>query len=140
MPGIVKHLIAMPDVHAGYSFDMSNPLSAVSPGGVGFDINCGMRLIRTIKESLFDHIMVCSKGIIPTKPKGLVSALEMGMVWSIREGYAWPEDKEHCKEYGRMLGADATKVSKLVKKRGLPQMGTLGAGNHYIEIQRVDEI
>jgi len=70
----------------------------------------------------------------------LIEALEMGMDWSIREGYAWPEDKEHCEEYGRMLNADATKVSRRAKKRGLPQMGTLGAGNHYIEIQHVAEI
>ena len=149
--GIVKHSIAMPDVHAGYgfsignvaAFDMNNPISVVSPGGVGFDINCGVRLLRTnlmykdiehiqesLAQTLFDHIPVGvgSKGIIPTNPKDLVSALEMGMDWSIREGYAWPEDKEHCEEYGRMLGADACKVSKRAKKRGLPQMGTLGAG------------
>merc|ERR1719273_297251 len=163
LPGIVKHSIAMPDVHAGYgfsignvaAFNMNDPLAVVSPGGVGFDINCGVRLIRTnlmyndikgiqesLAQTLFDHIPVGvgSKGIIPTTPKSLVSALEMGMDWSIREGYAWPEDKEHCEEYGRMLGADATRVSKRAKKRGLPQMGTLGAGNHYIEVQRVDEI
>eukprot|EP01083_Nonionella_stella_P047245 126453_1 len=163
LPGIVKHSIAMPDVHAGYgfaignvaAFDMNNPCAVVSPGGVGFDINCGVRLIRTnlmykdvvdiqesLAQTLFDHIPVGvgSKGIIPTTMKDLVSALEMGMDWSIREGYAWPEDKEHCEEYGRMLAADATKVSKRAKKRGLPQLGTLGAGNHYIEIQRVEEI
>lgn len=163
LPGIVKHSIAMPDVHAGYgfaignvaAFDMNNPLSVVSPGGVGFDINCGVRLLRTnimhediidiqesIAQTLFDHIPVGvgSKGIIPTTPQDLNSALEMGMDWSIREGYAWPEDKEHCEEYGRMLNADASKVSKRAKKRGLPQMGTLGAGNHYIEIQRVAEV
>lgn len=134
---------------------MSNKDAVVSPGGVGFDINCGVRLLRTnldykdvqdiqesLAQTLFDHIPVGvgSKGIIPTTPKDLHSALEMGMDWSIREGYAWPEDKEHCEEYGRMLNADATKVSKRAKKRGLPQMGTLGAGNHYIEIQRVDDI
>ena len=62
------------------------------------------------------------------------------MDWSLREGYAWAEDKEHCEEYGRMLNADPNKVSARAKKRGLPQMGTLGAGNHYAEIQVVDEI
>lgn len=163
LPGIVRHSIAMPDVHAGYgfaignvaAFDMGNPEAVVSPGGVGFDINCGVRLVRTnltykdvepiqeeLAQSLFDHIPVGvgSKGIIPTNARDLMHALEMGMDWSIREGYAWPEDKEHCEEYGRMLTADATKVSKRARKRGLPQMGTLGAGNHYIEIQRVAEI
>lgn len=67
--------------------------------------------------------------------KELEEALEMGMDWSLREGYAWAEDKEHCEEYGRMLNADSSKVSTRAKKRGLPQLGTLGAGNHYCEIQ-----
>jgi len=141
LPGIVKHSIAMPDVHAGYgfaignvaAFDMEDENAVVSPGGVGFDINCGVRLIRTnlmydevaevqeqLAQSLFDHIPVGvgSKGIIPTTPEHLMDALEMGMDWSIREGYAWPEDKEHCEEYGRMLHADPTKVSKRARKRG----------------------
>ncbi len=64
----------------------------------------------------------------------------MGMDWCLREGYSWAEDKEHCEEYGRMLNADPSKVSNRAKKRGLPQLGTLGAGNHYAEIQIVDEI
>lgn len=64
----------------------------------------------------------------------------MGIDWSLREGYAWAEDKEHCEEYGRMLNADPTKVSMRAKKRGLPQLGTLGAGNHYAEVQVVEEI
>lgn len=72
--------------------------------------------------------------------RDLEEALEMGMDWSLREGYVWAEDKEHCEEYGRMLTADPSKVSLRAKKRGLPQLGTLGAGNHYAEIQVVDEI
>merc|ERR1712112_140688 len=72
--------------------------------------------------------------------KDLEEALEMGMDWSLREGYCWAEDKEHCEEYGRMLNADPSVVSNRAKKRGLPQLGTLGAGNHYAEIQVVDEI
>jgi tRNA-splicing ligase RtcB (3'-phosphate/5'-hydroxy nucleic acid ligase) len=137
------------------AFDMNNPLSIVSPGGVGFDINCGVRLLRTnlmeedvrpvqeqLAQSLFDHIPVGvgSKGIIPMNARDLEEALEMGMDWSLREGYVWAEDKEHCEEYGRMLNADPSKVSMRAKKRGLPQLGTLGAGNHYAEIQVVDEI
>lgn len=134
---------------------MSDKDAIVSPGGVGFDINCGVRLVRTnlterdvapvkeaLTQALFDHIPVGvgSKGIIPTTSADLEAALEMGMDWSLREGYAWAEDKEHCEEYGRMLNADPTKVTKRAKKRGLPQLGTLGAGNHYAEIQVVDEI
>ena len=72
--------------------------------------------------------------------KDLDEALEMGMDWSLREGYVWAEDKEHCEEYGRMLNANPAVVSMRAKKRGLPQLGTLGAGNHYAEIQVVDEI
>ncbi|KAG8191963.1 hypothetical protein JTE90_002237 [Oedothorax gibbosus] len=163
LPGIVSRSIGLPDVHSGYgfaigntaAFDMDDPQSIVSPGGVGFDINCGVRLLRTnlmekdvqpIKEqlaqSMFDHIPVGvgSKGIIPMNARDLEEALEMGMDWSLREGYAWAEDKEHCEEFGRMLSADPAKVSMKAKKRGLPQLGTLGAGNHYAEIQVVDEI
>lgn len=163
LPGIVGRSIGLPDVHSGYgfaignmaAFDMANPDSVVSPGGVGFDINCGVRLLRTnltekdvqpVKEQLaqclFDHIPVGvgSKGIIPMNAKDLEEALEMGMDWSLREGYIWAEDKEHCEEYGRMLQADPSKVSPRAKKRGLPQLGTLGAGNHYAEIQVVDAI
>ena len=137
------------------AFDMNDPEAIVSPGGVGFDINCGVRLLRTnlsekdvlpvkeqLAQSLFDHIPVGvgSKGVIPMNAHDLEEALEMGMDWSLREGYSWAEDKEHCEEYGRMLQADPSKVSDRAKKRGLPQLGTLGAGNHYAEIQVCDEI
>lgn len=120
--------------------DMDNPESVVSPGGVGFDINCGVRLLRTnltekdvapVKERLaqllFDHIPVGvgSKGMIPMTERDLEEALEMGIDWSLREGYAWIEDKEHCEEFGRMLQADSSKVSDRAKKRGLPQVGVL---------------
>eukprot|EP00168_Porphyra_purpurea_P016550 TRINITY_DN5396_c0_g1_i1.p1 TRINITY_DN5396_c0_g1~~TRINITY_DN5396_c0_g1_i1.p1 ORF type:complete len:462 (+),score=137.64 TRINITY_DN5396_c0_g1_i1:24-1388(+) len=163
LPGIVSGSLAMPDLHSGYgfaignvaAFDMDDPEAVVSPGGVGFDINCGVRLLRTnlteadvadkkelLAQTLFDHIPVGvgSQGIIPTTSESLCEALELGMDWSLRQGYAWPEDKEHCEEYGRMPGADASKVSARARKRGLPQLGTLGAGNHYAEIQVVDEI
>merc|ERR1719379_2590103 len=163
LPGIVKYSIGLPDVHAGYgfaignvaAFNMGDPSSVVSPGGVGFDINCGVRVIRTnllysdvepvkekLAQALFDHIPVGvgSMGIIPTKASDMEEALQLGIDWSLREGYAWPEDKEHCEEYGRMLNADPSVVSMRAKKRGLPQLGTLGAGNHYAEIQVVDEI
>ena len=163
LPGIVRGSIALPDVHSGYgfaignvaAFDMEDPNAIVSPGGVGFDINCGVRLIRTnldykdiedvkesLTQSLFNHIPVGvgSQGMLPTSANDIEEALEMGLDWSLREGYAWAEDKEHCEEYGRMLNADPTKVSARAKKRGQTQMGTLGAGNHYCEIQVVDEI
>ena len=163
LPGIVGASVGLPDVHSGYgfaignvaAFDMADPKAIVSPGGVGFDINCGVRLVRTnltedevgprreeLAQSLFDHIPVGvgSQGVIPMTAKDLEEVLELGIDWSLREGFAWVEDKEHVEEYGRMLNADPTKVSARAKKRGLPQLGTLGAGNHYCEIQVVDEI
>ena len=190
LPGIVGRSVGLPDIHSGYgfaignmaAFDCDDPKAVVSPGGVGFDINCGVRLLRTnlhekdvqpvkeqLTQSLFDHIPVgvgskvrfqlvrynmsfspgknlrgiawlilvslLSQGIIPMNARDLDEALEMGMDWSLREGYVWPEDKEHCEEYGRMLNANPACVSTRAKKRGLPQLGTLGAGNHYAEIQ-----
>nr|BAN65727.1 uncharacterized protein family UPF0027 family protein [Babesia bovis] len=163
LPGIVKGSIALPDAHSGYgfsignvaAFDMNNPEAVVSPGGVGFDINCGVRLLRTnltlndvtpVKEqlvqSIFDHIPVGvgSQGIIPCTNAALNDILEYGMDWTVAQGYSWAEDKEHCEEFGRMIQADSTMVSSRAKKRGLPQMGTLGAGNHYAEVQVVEEV
>jgi tRNA-splicing ligase RtcB (3'-phosphate/5'-hydroxy nucleic acid ligase) len=165
LPGIVGHSVAMPDVHSGYgfcignvaAFDMDDAQAVVSPGGVGFDINCGVRLLRTnlqesdvmgqmredLCQALFDHIPVGvgQNGVVPLKgTKDLDDVLLMGIDWCIREGYAWPEDREHCEENGRMLLADPSKVSKRAKKRGITQLGTLGAGNHYAEVQVVEEI
>jgi tRNA-splicing ligase RtcB (3'-phosphate/5'-hydroxy nucleic acid ligase) len=165
LPGIVKGSFAMPDVHSGYgfcignvaAFDMDDPEAVVSPGGVGFDINCGVRLIRTnlrhddispdlreeLCQALFDHIPVGvgQNGVIPLdSTKDMDDVLLMGMDFCVREGYAWPEDRDHCEENGRMLLADPSKVSKRAKKRGITQLGTLGAGNHYAEVQVVDEV
>lgn len=162
LPGIVKCSLAMPDVHSGYGFcignvaamDTSNPDAVVSPGGVGFDINCGVRLIRTnlhesdivdreeLAQTLFHYIPVGvgSEGVIPLSPDQLDQLLLTGMDWAVQNGYAWPQDKEHCEDYGRMILADPTAVSKRAKKRGLLQLGTLGAGNHYCEVQVVDQI
>lgn len=163
LPGVAKYSVGLPDCHSGYgfsignvaAFDMEDKNAIVSPGGVGFDINCGVRVIRTnlkeadvqphreeLAQALFDHIPVGvgSQGVIPTSFEDLDAALQYGMDWSLREGYAWPEDKEHCEENGRMQEADASLVSERAKRRGKPQMGTLGAGNHYAEIQVVDEV
>uniref|UniRef100_A0A915MR37 3'-phosphate/5'-hydroxy nucleic acid ligase n=1 Tax=Meloidogyne javanica TaxID=6303 RepID=A0A915MR37_MELJA len=122
LPAIVKSSIGLPDVHSGYgfaigniaAFDVSNSKAVVSPGGVGFDINCGVRLIRT---NLFE------KDVQPYKEQLTQTMFDYipGMDWTLREGYSWAEDKEHCEEYGRMLQADASKVSTRAKKRGLPQ-------------------
>jgi len=163
LPGIVKCL-AMPDVHAGYgfcignvaAFDMDDEEAVISPGGVGFDINCGVRLLRTnlmeddvrgevrerIAQAMFDHIPVGvgTSGVIPMKDGDIDDILEKGIDWAIDNGYAWEEDKEHCEESGRMMTANKNCVSSKAKKRGLHQIGTLGGGNHYAEVQVVDEI
>ena len=167
LPGIVQCL-AMPDVHSGYgfcignvvAFDMDNEDSIVSPGGVGFDINCGVRLIRTnlniadiqggddnkkqeeLAETLYKHLPagVGTDGFIPTTEEDIDEILQTGIDWAIKKGYAWPEDKEHCEENGKMGTANPQKVSGRAKKRGLTQLGTLGGGNHYAEVQAVEEI
>jgi len=165
LPGIVR-CFAMPDIHSGYgfcignvaAFDMDDPDSVVSPGGVGFDINFGVRLIRTnlteqgsmdsigIRESLaqalFDHIPVGvgTDGIITISDQDLDKILRSGIDWAIEHGFAWTKDKEHCEEMGRLNTADPSAVSNRAKKRGSTQLGTLGAGNHYVEVQVIDEI
>ncbi|KAL7522149.1 hypothetical protein ACHAWX_006842 [Stephanocyclus meneghinianus] len=164
LPGIVKASLAMPDVHSGYgfcignvaAFDMEDPNAVISPGGVGFDINCGVRLIRTnltekdvdekvreqLAEAMFRNIPVGVgvDGGIPCTNDDLDKLLKTGIDWAIDKGYAWEEDKIHCEENGKMETADPSCVSKRAKKRGLKQLGTLGAGNHYAEIQVVEEI
>jgi len=164
LPGIVRASLAMPDVHSGYgfcignvaAFDMDDPTAVISPGGVGFDINCGVRLIRTnlteddveesvreeLAEAMFRNIPVGvgAGGDIPCNIEELDKLLLNGIDWAIEQGYAWKEDKEHCEEDGCMDTADPKCVSSRAKKRGLKQIGTLGAGNHYAEIQVVDEI
>ena len=163
LPGIVRCL-AMPDVHSGYgfcignvaAFDMDDEEAIISPGGVGFDINCGVRLIRTnlmeddvsgdtrdqLAQALYDHIPVGvgTEGLIPVTEEEIDDILENGIDWAIEKGYAWQEDKDFCEENGRMLTADKEKVSNKAKKRGLNQIGTLGGGNHYTEVQVVEEI
>jgi len=166
LPGVVQHAIGLPDIHAGYGFSIGNVIGTncdpsaggvICPGGIGFDINCGVRVIRTnltiedlkddvreqLTQNLYDHVLtgVGSRGLIPTgEGRILEDTLNFGMDWAIRQGYAWPEDKEHCEEYGRMLHGDSSAVSARARKRGGPQLATLGAGNHYLEVQVVDEI
>lgn len=161
LPGIVKYSIAMPDIHYGYGFPIGGVAAfdaeegVISPGGVGFDINCGVRLLRTdlsledvrprIKE-LTDHLFsnipsgVGKHGKIRVSKRELDEVLRLGAKWAVENGYGWEEDLEFIEENGRMRGADPRKVSDFAKKRGVPQLGTLGSGNHFLEIQVVDEI
>ena len=161
MPGIVGHVVVLPDGHEGYGFPvgcvaaMDAKEGMISPGGVGYDINCGVRLVRTnlmesdvrpqIKElvtDLFNSIPsgVGSKGAIRLSPSQLDEVLVRGVQWAIDNGYGTSEDAEACEESGQMENADPNKVSDRARKRGAPQLGSLGSGNHFLEVQRVEEI
>jgi tRNA-splicing ligase RtcB (3'-phosphate/5'-hydroxy nucleic acid ligase) len=126
----------------------------ISPGGIGFDINCGMRLITTnlsidevrpkIKElvdALYKAVPagVGCKGFVKISKEEFVKVMEQGAQWCVNKGYAWPEDIEHIEDKGKISWADASKVSEKAVKRGFDQIGTLGSGNHYLEIQEVRE-
>ena len=161
LPGLVGSAMAMPDMHWGYGFPIGGVAAfdaedgIISPGGVGYDINCGVRVLRTdltvkdikpgIKElvdSIFGNVPsgVGSRGKIRLNQRDVERVFEEGAEWAVENGYGWEEDLEHTEENGRMGNADVSAVSQKAKSRGAPQLGTLGAGNHFLEIQRVDEI
>ena len=161
LPGIYKHSIALPDMHFGYGFPIGGVAAldyeegGLSPGGIGFDINCGVRLLRTnltveqvrpklkeLLESIFHNVPsgVGEVGKIKLSFSELDEVLVNGAKWAVEKGYGTEKDLEHLEENGCMKGANPEKVSNEAKKRGAPQLGTLGAGNHFLEIQRVDKI
>jgi len=161
LPGIVNYSLAMPDIHWGYGFPIGGVAATsinngvISPGGVGFDINCGVRLIKTnlsLKEvkpkikllvnELFRVIPsgVGSKGIIQLSFNELRKVLKYGAKWAIDKGYGWDEDILFAEENGCMKNADPELVSQHALERGKPQLGTLGSGNHFLEIQVIDKV
>ena len=161
LPGIVERSLAMPDIHWGYGFPIGGVAATrvtdgvISPGGVGYDINCGVRLMRTnltedevkprIKElvnHLFNNVPsgLGSEGKIKTSEKELNEVMTSGSHWSVKKGFGLSDDLEVTEETGCMKEADPEKVSARAKKRGAPQLGTLGSGNHFLEIQVVREI
>jgi tRNA-splicing ligase RtcB len=156
LPGIVGHSLCMPDGHSGYgfpiggaaAFDLEN--GVISPGGIGFDINCGMRLVATsltleevqprmrqLVDRLFASIPagVGAKGFLKLSRSEFRTLSEQGMKWCLKKGYALQEDLERTEENGCVRDADASKVSERAVERGYQQIGTLGSGNHYLEIQ-----
>ena len=158
LPGITGHAFCMPDGHWGYGFPIGGMAAVdpeegvISPGGIGFDINCGMRLIRTglsyeeikprireLVDSLFRRIPagVGSSGFINISRNEFREVVETGSGWCVNKGYAVPDDLDRTEESGCIDGADASKVSDKAIKRGFKQIGTLGSGNHYLEIQVV---
>ncbi|MDZ7375539.1 MAG: RtcB family protein [candidate division KSB1 bacterium] len=159
LPGIVNYSMAMPDWGYGFpiggvaAFDLSN--GVISPGGVGYDINCGVRLLRTaisssdiqdkipeLVDNLFHYIPsgVGSKGDFKVSEKDLKQVMVKGARWIVEQGYGDESDLEKIEEHGQMEGADPSTVSDKAIKRGLPQLGTLGSGNHFVEIQYVEEV
>ncbi len=161
IPGIVGHSVVLPDGHEGYGFPvgcvaaMDAEEGMISPGGVGYDINCGVRLIRSemteetvrpkLKElvaDLFDSIPsgVGSKGAVKLSNSALDEVLVKGVGWAIDNGYGSLDDSDVCEENGQIPNADPDKVSDKARRRGMPQLGSLGSGNHFLEVQRVAEI
>ncbi len=161
LPGVERASMAMPDIHWGYGFPiggfaaMDAESGVVSPGGVGSDINCGVRLLRSDLtaqevrprlEKLIDTLYalvpcgVGSTGKIRTTGKDLDKVLTKGAKWAVDNGYGWNEDVERTEENGCIAGADPKALSQRALKRGYEQVGTLGSGNHFLEVQLVEEI
>ena len=161
LPGIVKNALLMPDGHEGYGFPIGGVAAfdakqgIVSPGGVGYDINCGIRMVivdipaqetkaklRELVDCLF-HMTpsgLGSKSHVRISREEVDEVAEKGIDWAIAKGYASKEDKEATEELGRMKGADPSKVSIQAKDRGKSQVGSTGSGNHFVEIQEIQEV
>ncbi|MBK7471973.1 MAG: RtcB family protein [Betaproteobacteria bacterium] len=159
LPGIVKASFAMPDAHWGYGFPIGGVAAfdpdeggVVSAGGVGFDISCGVRTLRTgltleqvvpLKRALADTLFaripagLGSTGALRLTAKEMDAMLMGGARWAVGRGYGRPEDLERVEEHGAMAGADPAQVSDAAKRRQRDEMGTLGSGNHYLELQHV---
>jgi tRNA-splicing ligase RtcB len=161
MPGVVKHSLAMPDIHWGYGFPIGGVAAfdmtegVISPGGVGFDINCGVRLVTTpltetdlakTKRELIEEIFamvptgVGAKSTLRLSNRDLDEMMVTGAKWGVDHGFGIEADLARCEEHGTMPSADPGAVSAKAHQRGFPQAGTLGAGNHFLEIQVVKEI
>ena len=160
LPGIQKHSIVMPDGHQGYGFPIGGVAAidaeegVISPGGIGYDINCGVRVLKTslkyedikgreeqLANILFNKIPcgLGKGGYIETDEEDLIEILEKGAEWMLENGHAKESDLKRCEENGRLPG-NPEKVPEKARKRGINQVGSLGSGNHFLEIQRVGEI
>ncbi|PIY60427.1 RNA-splicing ligase RtcB, partial [Candidatus Woesearchaeota archaeon CG_4_10_14_0_8_um_filter_47_5] len=162
MPGIIGQSIMCPDAHQGYGFPIGGVAAfdaatgIITPGGIGFDINCGVRLLASeldrkdvepkivaLVDRLFANVP-CGVGessdFLRLSPEELDRVLELGTEWAVKQGIGNEEDRARCEQQGRIESADASKVTPRAKKRGRTQLGTLGAGNHFLEVQYVDEI
>jgi len=161
LKGILKYSYVMPDAHEGYGFPIGGVAAfdveegIISPGGIGYDVNCGVRLLRTdfkaeeivekrtaLLQELFNQVPsgVGKGGAIKLSKEDMQELLVKGSQWSLENGYGTRDDLETTEESGRMKGADPSLVSERALARGRPQLGTLGAGNHFLELQKVAEI
>ncbi|WP_242342350.1 RtcB family protein [Anaeromyxobacter terrae] len=163
LPGILRFSLAMPDIHWGYGFPIGGVAAmdaehgAVSPGGVGYDINCGVRVLTTsleeedvrarlhaITAQLYRDIPTgvgASRAIPRLSDDELDEVLASGARWAVRRGFAAAsDDAERCEEGGRLSGADPSEVSARARARGADQLGTLGSGNHFLELDRIAEV
>jgi len=161
LPGLVGHVVVMPDMHQGYGFPIGGvaatrfPDGVISPGGIGYDINCGVRLLASqipyedvesrldALASALDHNCpsgVGTKGHIHLTEAELDQVCRDGSRWAQKQGYASPADLRRTEESGCLEGADPGKVSKRARERGRPQLGTLGSGNHFIEVDLIEQI
>ncbi len=161
LPGIVKYAMAMPDMHQGYGFPIGGVAAfemkkgIISPGGVGYDINCGVRLLASnlLAEEVQPHLEkltatlyrycpsgVGGRGAVQLQPRELDEVLERGAAWALAHGYATHDDLARTESRGTLPGARADAVPERAKKRGLPQLGSLGAGNHFIEVDVIEEV
>jgi tRNA-splicing ligase RtcB len=158
LPGIARAALCMPDGHWGYGFPIGGVAAfraesgVISPGGIGFDINCGMRLLRTaltedevrprlpaLVDALFEAVPsgVGAQGFVRLDAPAFRRVMVEGAGWCVAEGYGWPEDLERIEGGGRLPGADPGAVSERALTRGRDQLGTLGSGNHYLEVQAI---
>ncbi len=161
LPGLVGHVVVMPDMHQGYGFPIGGvaatryPEGVISPGAIGYDINCGVRLLASRipadqAEPLLDSLAsalnhycpsgVGEEGALKVSEAELDQVCREGSRWALKRGFATEEDLRRTEEGGRLQGADPTKVSKRAKERGRPQLGSLGAGNHFIEVDLIDQV
>ncbi|MDH5019747.1 RtcB family protein [Halobacterium rubrum] len=161
MPGVVAPALCMPDGHQGYGFPVGGVAAfdaedgCISPAGIGFDINCGVRMVKTnltyddvrgheeeLVDALFDAVPcgLGGGGVHDGNHTDLDEALERGVDWCVEAGYAVREDRLHCEDEGQRPDADLDAVSKKARDRGASQMGSLGSGNHFLEVQRVTDV
>ena len=161
LPGMTGHALCMPDGHQGYGFPVGGvgatdvETGCISPGSVGYDINCGVRMVKTnltyadvqgheeeLVNALFANVPsgLGGGGVVEGEMDTVEAVLSRGVDWALEEGWAVEDDLTHCEDEGRRPDADPSAVSRKAKDRGKNQLGSLGSGNHFLEVQRVTDV